>query len=241
MTTSMRPRPGKVSVAVIMDGVVKRESLAAMLSKRGEFTVIATGVECSARTIGATTPAVVVSDARLLEGNHAALAHALAGTAGGAKIIATGVPNDHAGLVELARAGICGFVAMDATIAELADTIRSVACGATVVPPRLAKALFQGVAEDHARRAVVRSSMLEKMTSREREITLLIAKGKSNKEIAVDTYTSTHTVKSHVRNIMKKLAVHSRLQIAARANSEHVSRAGNGHGHASACLSTSTV
>ena len=52
------------------------------------------------------------------------------------------------------------------------------------------------------------------MTKREREVIELIAEGMSNKEIARRLHISAHTVKSHVRNILEKLALNSRLQIA---------------------------
>jgi DNA-binding NarL/FixJ family response regulator len=58
------------------------------------------------------------------------------------------------------------------------------------------------------------------ITSREREVIALIADGKSNKEIAQDLSIAPHTVKSHVRNVMEKLALHSRLQIAAYAHNQ---------------------
>jgi two-component system nitrate/nitrite response regulator NarL len=60
------------------------------------------------------------------------------------------------------------------------------------------------------------------MTKREGEITSLIAEGLSNKEIAQRLNIATYTVKSHVHNILEKLALHSRLQIAAH---EHKTRA----------------
>ena len=56
------------------------------------------------------------------------------------------------------------------------------------------------------------------MTSREREVIALIGEGLSNKEIAARLNIATHTVKSHVRNVMEKLALHTRLQIAAFAH-----------------------
>ncbi len=56
------------------------------------------------------------------------------------------------------------------------------------------------------------------MTPREREVINLIAEGLGNKEIAARLYIATHTVKSHVRNVMEKLTLHTRLQIAAYAH-----------------------
>lgn len=59
------------------------------------------------------------------------------------------------------------------------------------------------------------------MTKREREIIVLIADGLSNKEIAQQLNIATHTVKSHLHNIMEKLALHSRLQIAKYTREEN--------------------
>ena len=67
-------------------------------------------------------------------------------------------------------------------------------------------------------RAVAMESV--RMTSREREVIILIGEGLANKEIAVRLNIATYTVKSHVRNVMEKLALHTRLQIAAFAHRE---------------------
>jgi DNA-binding NarL/FixJ family response regulator len=75
-----------------------------------------------------------------------------------------------------------------------------------------------------ARRAVDRPSpeviRAVRMTPREREVIDLIAEGLSNKEIASRLNLTTHTVKSHVHNILEKLALHSRLELAARVHQE---------------------
>ena len=79
-----------------------------------------------------------------------------------------------------------------------------------------------------ARDAVVkgRSKVLGsvRMTKREQEVIALIAEGMSNKEIASKLHIATHTVKSHVRNIMEKLALHTRLQIAAYAHKGEITQ-----------------
>ena len=64
-----------------------------------------------------------------------------------------------------------------------------------------------------------------RMTPREREIVELIGDGLSNKELATRLGVAAHTVKSHVRNIMEKLALHSRLQIAVYAHRQGPERA----------------
>ena len=101
-------------------------------------------------------------------------------------------------------------------------TIRSVAAGHKVLPPRMTESLFSQIAK--AADAQGHAQVLEdvRMTRREREVIELIGEGLSNKEIAQRLNIAAHTVKSHVRNVMEKLALHTRLQIAA-----YVRRDGN--------------
>ena len=79
----------------------------------------------------------------------------------------------------------------------------------------MAESLFSQIARAAAARG--RAQVLEdvRMTRREREVIELIGEGLSNKEIAQRLNIASHTVKSHVRNVMEKLALHTRLQIAA--------------------------
>lgn len=118
--------------------------------------------------------------------------------------------------MELIGAGVAGFVLKDATVDEVAATIRSVAAGNDVLPARMTGALFSEI----AREVVSGGGTMEdhdgaNMTPREREVIGLVAEGLSNKAIGKRLHISPHTVKSHLRNIMEKLALHSRLQIAA--------------------------
>ena len=85
-----------------------------------------------------------------------------------------------------------------------------------MLPPRMTESLFSQIA-NAAAAAQGREHVLEdvRMTQREREVIELIGEGLSNKEIAQRLNIATHTVKSHVRNVMEKLALHTRLQIAA--------------------------
>ena len=123
-------------------------------------------------------------------------------------------------IVEFVNVGVSGFIMKDATLDDLANTIRSVAQGAHVLPPQMTSTLFSQIVKDAIIRG--RQDTLEavRMTSREREVIDLIAEGLSNKEIATRLTIATDTVKSHVRNVMEKLMLHTRLQIAAYAHRE---------------------
>ncbi len=89
-----------------------------------------------------------------------------------------------------------------------------------MLPPQVTGSLFSQIAREAVKKG--RPEVLEavRMTPREREVINLIAEGLSNKEIATRLHIATHTVKSHVRNVMEKLMLHTRLQIAAYAHKE---------------------
>ena len=116
------------------------------------------------------------------------------------------------------NAGVSGFILKDATFEDLVRTIRSVAQGEHVLPPQMTSTLFSQIAREAVVRGRADAMESVRMTSREREVVDLIGEGLSNKEIAARLIIATHTVKSHVRNVMEKLTLHTRLQIAAFAH-----------------------
>jgi DNA-binding NarL/FixJ family response regulator len=122
------------------------------------------------------------------------------------------------------KAGANGFIVKDATIDDFIKTIRSVAEGADVVPPALTATLLSHIVDQAVTRSTAAVLEAVTMTNREREITGHIADGMSNKEIAQRLNIATYTVKSHVHNILEKLALHSRLQLAAHAHKSLASR-----------------
>jgi DNA-binding NarL/FixJ family response regulator len=118
------------------------------------------------------------------------------------------------------EAGVSGFILKDATVPEFSETIRSVAAGGKVLPPTMAGSLFSQIMDygikEMGPKKVIQSV---RMTNREGEIVKLIAEGLANKEIAFKLNLSIYTVKSHVHNILEKMALNTRVQIAIHANS----------------------
>jgi len=119
------------------------------------------------------------------------------------------------------EAGAAGFILKSATVKEFLGTVRSVAQGEKILPPSLTGSLFSHVIENALKKGKGKLVNAVRMTKREREIIALIADGLSNKEIAQKLNIATHTVKSHVHNIMEKLALHTRLQIAKFSHEEN--------------------
>ena len=124
-------------------------------------------------------------------------------------------------VLDFVKAGVSGFILKDATIDDFLKTIRSVAQGTNVLPSLLTGSLFSQIVEHAINGGGVASAKLMesvKMTRREREVVSLVSEGMSNKEIAQKLHLSTYTVKSHVHNILEKLALHTRVQIAKYAH-----------------------
>ena len=130
------------------------------------------------------------------------------------KVIVMDLLPAQADIIEFVRAGASGFLLKDATFDEFLKTIRLVAAGTNVLPPPLTDSLFSAIVNHEARRERAFLSAAASLTKREREIVRLIAEGLSNKEIGLRLNVATFTVKSHVHNVLEKLALRTRVQIA---------------------------
>ncbi len=132
------------------------------------------------------------------------------------RIIVMGLFPTHGELLEFIQAGVSGFILKEATVEDFHTTIRSVMNGDKVLPSYLTDSLFSQIVQEALAvpegRTAVRGAI--RMTRREREVVALVGDGLTNKEIGIRLRISEHTVKSHVHNILEKLTLHSRLQIA---------------------------
>jgi len=207
-----------ITVAIIEDNRLVREGMTDMLNDLPDVRVVLAATSLEAGKLKELNPRVVLLDVGLHEGNSLRLAEDCKQEMADARVIVMDLLPVHEEIAEFVNAGVAGFILKDATFEDFVGTIRSVADGARVLPPRMTGSLFSQIAEVAVRRG--RDSALEavRMTPREHEVIALIAAGMSNKEIAKDLDVATDTVKSHVRNVMDKLALHTRLQIAAYAH-----------------------
>lgn len=204
-----------ITVAIVDDNRLVREALTAMLDRVPDLRVVGTGV-ADAAFLDRFKPDVLLLDVGLVDDDSLGVAAALTKQAPGTKIVVMDLIPMNEDIMQFVNAGVSGFVLKDATFDEFVTTIRSVAAGGKVLPPRMAESLFSQIAST-ADAAQGRARVLEdvRMTRREREVIELIGEGLSNKEIAQRLNIAAHTVKSHVRNVMEKLTLHTRLQIAA--------------------------
>ena len=209
-----------IAVALIEDNRLVREGITALLNQMPDFNVVAAGASVDAALLRDVTPHVVLLDLGLRNGDSLRMAERVKKEFPGAKVIVMDLLPVHEEIVEYVNAGVSGFIMKDASLEDLADTIRSVAGGVNVLPPQMTGSLFSQIARDAVAKGRPIALESVRMTPREREVIALISEGMSNKGIAKRLHISTHTVKSHVRNIMEKLTLHTRLQIAAYAHGE---------------------
>ncbi len=208
-----------ITVAIVDDNRVLREGLAAMLNLLGDVRVVLSS-DLDFPALAAAKPNVVLLDVGLRDEDSLRVAGMLMEENPDAKIVVMDLFPVHEEIREFVNAGVAGFVLKDASFDQFVATIRAVASGKKVLPPEMAESLFSQIARTVAEPEVERTMDDVRMTPREREVIGLIGEGLSNKEIAKRLNIASHTVKSHVRNVMEKLALHSRLQIAAYSHRE---------------------
>lgn len=213
----------KIKILLIEDNRLLREGIAAMLNGQDDFEVIARaedGNAVSELKKGKKTPDVILLDLGLEKENSLKLMTVLLEQVPTAHIIAMDIFPEQLDIVEFVKAGGSGFILKTATSNEYVKTIRAVVAGSKVLPPALTNSLFTQIIESALKTGNGIPNSAIQLTAREREVVTLISEGLSNKEIAERLHIATYTVKSHIHNILEKLTLSTRLQIAAFARKE---------------------
>ena len=214
-----------IRILLIEDNRLLREGIVMTLKGQKDFKVVAAsdGNHHSLQQVRDARPDLILMDLGLRNQNGLRTVGTLTKELPTIKIIGMGLIPAQSDVVECMEAGASGFILKDATVKDFLAAIRSVARGEKVLPPVLAGSLFSHIVENAISKGRGEPLKAVKMTKREREIIALIAEGLSNKEIAQRLNIATFTVKSHVHNILEKLALHSRLQIAKHTHNEAIS------------------
>jgi DNA-binding NarL/FixJ family response regulator len=217
----------KLQIFLIEDNRILREGITAMLENHGDFKVVARSEDGDAvRQLKSlnTQPNVVLLDLGLEKVNSLGLMALLQDELPKVKIIAMDIIPDHVDIVEFVKAGGAGFILKNAPLKDWIETIKIVASGEKVLPRNLTQSLFTQIVELALENGEGIPTESVRFTNREREVVDLIAEGRSNKEIAELLHIATFTVKSHVHNILEKLTLSTRLQIAAFAHEEQTQK-----------------
>jgi DNA-binding NarL/FixJ family response regulator len=205
-----------IPVFLIDDNRLLRDGLSAMLAARGlQVAATSRSGQEALREIARVKPQLILLDSALGDRDSARFVEEVRRTYPDVKIVVMGLLPANEDFVEFIKAGVSGFILKDATIEVFVDTILAVANGSSVLPPVLTGNLFSQVAAQAISRGKRGAKAAVRMTAREKQVVELIAEGLSNKEIADRLHIATHTVKSHVHNILEKLTLHTRLEVAA--------------------------
>jgi DNA-binding NarL/FixJ family response regulator len=162
-------------------------------------------------------PDVLLMDVRMPRASGIEATRRLAESMPAMKILMLTVSDEEDDLYEAIKAGAAGYLLKEISIEEVADAVRAVMQGQTLISPSMASKLIQEF-NALAKRAEEKQQVpAPKLTDRELEVLKLVAQGLTNREIADQLYISENTVKNHVRNILEKLHLHSRMEAVVYA------------------------
>jgi DNA-binding NarL/FixJ family response regulator len=206
----------KIRLLLIEDNRLLRDGILAILKPHKDIIIIAASGDGKKTLlkIEQLKPNVVLLDLGLRSQNSLHVVELVKNDFPQAKIIVMDLAPVQADILQYVKAGANGFILKDASLNDFLITIRSVADGSTILPPLLVDSLFSQIVENAVREGKLKLKDAVLMTKREREVIMLLSDGLSNKEIGQKIRISTYTVKSHIHNIMEKLALHTRLEIA---------------------------
>ena len=204
----------RIRVLIVDDHALFRRGLMLVLESEDGIDVVgeADDGEDAIAKAEQLAPDVVLMDVRMprISGIEATrrLAEALPTT----KIIMLTVSDEEEDLYEAIKAGATGYLLKEISIEEVADAVRAVTQGQTLISPSMASKLIAEFT-NLAKRATDRQQVpVPRLTERELDVLRLVAQGITNREIAEQLFIAENTVKNHVRNILEKLHLHSRME-----------------------------
>ncbi len=216
----------KIKVLLIEDNRLLRDGITKMLNAEPDIKVLSTsGNGDTYKLAKELIPDVVLLDLGLKNQNSLTVVGQIKVRFPKTHVVVMDLIPAHADVVQFVKAGVAGFILKDATLRDFLQTIRAVSKGAKVLPPPMTGSLFSQIVDLALQSGNVNKLISSvKMTSREQDIIGHIASGKSNKEIASNLNIAVHTVKSHVHNILEKLALHSRLELSSFAHAQGLTK-----------------
>jgi DNA-binding NarL/FixJ family response regulator len=196
---------------VVSNVRIHREGLIAILAAQSRLNVLGAGSSGDVLSqIAALRPEVLLLD--LSASDSLSIPPRVAQVLPTLRVVAFAVAEVEADVLACAEAGICGYVAQDGSVEDLVTAVLRALRGELVCSPRIAALLFGRVAT--LSRGSAMAPTEASLTPREREIAALVVCGLTNKEIARRLRLGPATIKNHVHNILQKLSIHRRGDIA---------------------------
>jgi DNA-binding NarL/FixJ family response regulator len=209
-----------VRVLLVDDQALFREALAVLLGVHDDIEVAgeaADGAE-ALRQVAALRPDVVLMDLRMPVLDGIAATRRIRADHPGTRVIALTTFDDDDDVFAALRAGAVGYLLKDVSSERLLEAVRAAVRDESVLHPSVAAKLVARFAAlpDPAAPAPPQP-LIDPLSERERQVLDLLARGRSNREIAASLFLAEGTVKNHVTNVLGKLGVRDRTQAALRA------------------------
>ena len=211
-----------IRVMVVDDQELFRRGLTMLLAVEPGLEVVGeAGDGAEGVTLAeSAAPDVILLDVRMPKKSGIEACLAIKESVPSAKIIMLTVSDEEADLYEAVKSGASGYLLKDSSIEEVAQAIRVVADGQSLISPSMAIKLIDEFKQ--MSRPERETGPALRLTERELDVLRLVAQGHSNKEIAARLFISENTVKNHVRNMLEKLQLHSRMEAVMYAVRENL-------------------
>jgi DNA-binding NarL/FixJ family response regulator len=218
------PAAEPIRVLVADDHALFRRGLQMVLETEADIEVIgeaADGIEALGRA-EELLPDVILMDVRMPRQSGIEACLAIKELVPSTRIVMLTISDEEADLFEAIRAGANGYLLKDVPGDEIAAGIRAIHTGHSLISPSMASKLLAEFASISRRQEEIPNPHAPKLTSREVEVLKLVARGHSNREIGSKLFISENTVKNHVRNILEKLQLHTRMEAAMYAVRQNI-------------------
>jgi DNA-binding NarL/FixJ family response regulator len=213
------PESERIRVVVVDDHALFRRGLEMVLGEEADIEVVgeAGGSAEAVQRVAELAPDVVLMDVRMPRSGGIEACRAIKAAAPSCKIVMLTISDQEADLYESIKAGASGYLLKEISIDEVASAIRAVAGGQSLISPSMASKLLTEFAMMMKRGDERHESPSPRLTERELQVLKLVAKGMNNRDIAKALFISENTVKNHIRNILEKLQLHSRMEAVVYA------------------------
>lgn len=208
-----------IRVLIVDDHALFRRGLVMVLEQEKDIDLVGeAGDGAEAVNIAQETmPDVVLMDVRMPRRGGIEATSQIKALAPHIKILMLTISDEEADLYDAIKAGASGYLLKEISIEEVANAIRQVHAGQSMISPSMASKLLTEFATMVKKTDEKPAAAQPRLTEREMEVLRLVAKGRNNRDIAKELFISENTVKNHIRNILEKLHLHSRMQAVVYA------------------------
>jgi DNA-binding NarL/FixJ family response regulator len=207
-----------IRVLIADDHALFRRGLELVLGGEADIEIVGEASDATEAFDRASelAPDVVLMDVRMPGASGVEAARRIRAALPATKVLMLTVSEDSEDLFAAVRAGATGYLLKEVSIEEVGEAVRAVHRGHSLIAPSMASKLLTEF-NALSRRVEEQQGVVPRLTDRELEVLRLVAKGLSNREIATELVIAENTVKNHVRNILEKLQLRSRMEAAMYA------------------------